>query len=164
MTCPAEVSSGTAAAPSENGAPEWWDRTIFFTHEGGQLSVCPKVIDVTGPVRFLVHGPYRPLEPGLWRATVYLKLCPDAARRMITVQFGADPDYATVDLGPTTPGAHTVELLHPFTTPSRAQVRILLRRAGFHGEVRFFGAWIERVGDDLTSDNARGSEGVAPSL
>ena len=134
---PVQPASQAAVA-----SPAWWDRGIFLVAEG---EVGPDVIDITGRPRFLVFGPYVELESGVWRATVFLQLCPDAARGRLALQFGAEPDYTTVDLPSNTTGSMSVEAVHRMARPGFAQVRLWLKMAAFHGDVRFFGAVVERV-------------------
>jgi hypothetical protein len=106
---------------------------------GTTAAACPEAIDVTGRARYLVYGPYVALAPGRWRATVILHLCPDAARRPLAVQFGAEPNYTTLDLPFGVPGNHRVDIEHAFDHGDAAQVRLWLKRAAFHGEARLIG-------------------------
>jgi hypothetical protein len=105
------------------------------------------MIDVTGRSRYLVHGPYVVLPAGVWRATASLDICADAARRRLAVQFGVEPHYTTQDLPYGVPGHHEIGVVFSLDEPGATQVRILLRRAAFHGEVRFLGARVERLAD-----------------
>jgi hypothetical protein len=117
---------------------------MFMTWDG-EAAPCPEVIDVTGRARYLVFGPYLALEPGAWRARVSLQLCAEAAQRPIAVQFGAEPDYTTVDLPRGTEGRHEAEIEHQMKSGDLAQIRVWLKRAAFHGELRFGWAEIQRV-------------------
>jgi hypothetical protein len=123
-----------------------WPREAFNSSATADWS-CPAVIDVTGRPRCLVFGPYRVLSPGLWRAVVRFRLCEDAARARFAVEFGAIPDLTGRDPPPWTPGAHALEIVHGFARPTAAEIRIHLARAAFHGELRFEGASVERLGD-----------------
>jgi hypothetical protein len=127
----------------------WWDREIFLDSNGGH---CPSEIDVTGRARYLFFGPYLPLAPGIWRATISVRLCPDAARCRLALQFGAEPDYDTVDLEFGVDGDHVVIVEHRRVEPGLGQVRLWLKKAAFHGGVRLSGAAVERIGDLETSD------------
>lgn len=130
---------------STRGSKLWWDRKQFFSHEAADR-VCPPVIDITGRYRHLVFGPNLPLEPGLWRATVNLELCAEAARRFLEVQFGAEPDYTLLHV-PQVEGPQELEVVHRMKEGDRAQIRIWLRAAAFHGELRFRGVELARIGD-----------------
>jgi len=143
------VASMVAADTMQDGAPDrsapvWWDRACFLSDEAPDRR-CPEVIDVTGRARFLFFGPFIPLGRGLWRATVRLELCPDAARRTLALQFGVEPDYTTHDLPSGACGSLTPQIDFLCETPGTAQVRLWLKKAAFHGEVRLAGARVEPV-------------------
>ena len=141
------MSPAAAPAPSdESPGGEWWGRELFLVGRG-PYSPCPEIIDVTGLARVLVFGPYRELPAGIWRATVTLDVSPDAARRPLDVQFGKLPDYTTSPLPFGVPGRHTVKLEYVLRKSGLAEVRVNLKRAAFHGEIRLFGAKVERAGD-----------------
>jgi hypothetical protein len=122
----------------------WWDRGCFLSDESPER-LCPDEIDITGRARFLFFGPFSPLERGLWRATVHLELCPDAARRTLALQFGVEPEYTTLDLPIGVCGSLTPQLDFVCETPGMAQIRLWLRKPAFHGSVRLAGAQVERI-------------------
>jgi hypothetical protein len=139
------ISEDAAKKAAPDG--QWWDRSAFCDGSGQNGEPCPQVIDTTGRPRCLFHGPGLHLEPGLWRATVFLHVCDMSARRPFTLQFGIGPDYTSVDLEYGVQGNHRVELRHGFPEGGPGQIRLWLRRAAFHGEVRLVGARISRLGD-----------------
>ncbi len=122
-------------------ADEVWSFEDLYTYGPNAQDVlpCPEVIDVTGRVRFLASGPHRPLPSGRWQANIYLHLCASAARRPIRVEFGAEPDYSFAQLPFDVAGPHRIALEHDFAHGDQAQVRIILQRAAFHGELRILG-------------------------
>ena len=124
----------------------WWARELFLSpdSEGG---VCPEVIDVTGRARYLFFGPYIELPSGIWRAEIRFHLCPDASRCRLAAQFGAEPDYATVDVPNGKPGSRVIRIEHARREPGLSQIRLWLKKAAFHGEVRLSGAAVSRIGD-----------------
>jgi hypothetical protein len=125
----------------------WWDRGVFLSDDEVAGGACPAVIDVTGRSRILAYSPHFQLAPGVWRATALLHLSPDAAHRRIGVQFGADPDFATVELPLGVDGDHRAELTLTVIDETPLQVRLWLQKAAFHGEIRFAGVSFERVSD-----------------
>jgi hypothetical protein len=138
-------------APGES----WWDPALFLSPDtGGPLG--HTTIDATGRSRFLFFGPYLPLERGIWRARVWLEICQDAARRPMAIQFGADPGYTTFDLPIDRPGPLVASVEHPMDGIGLAQVRLWLKRAAFHGEVRFLGAAVSQIADLPASSDDRG--------
>lgn len=123
-----------------------WEPSRFYS-AGQPGNRCPPVIDITGRARYLLYGPYAPLSPGLWRATVIFDLCPDAARRPLSVDFGTPTDFATVEVPFGVAGCHRIEVIHPISDETPCEVRILLRKAAFHGKFRFLGVNLLRLGD-----------------
>jgi hypothetical protein len=139
--------SGPALSPAPADCSIWWGREQFLScSASGRHEPCPEVVDVTGPERTLVFGPYASLAPGLWRATAMFELCPDAARRQLAVDFGAMPSFRVKE-APRQPGRHVIELEYEVQPDDLVEVRLLMRTAGFHGEVRFLGAGLRRLGD-----------------
>lgn len=123
-----------------------WEPSRFYS-AGQPGNRCPPLIDVTGRARYLLYGPYAPLSRGLWRATVIFDLCPDAARRRLTVDFGTATDFATVEVPFGVAGRHEVNIAHFIPEASPCEVRILLQKAAFHGSLRFLGVELWRTGD-----------------
>ncbi len=143
------AAAPTVAAPARpalTADETWWDRTLFRSFDTADRQ-CPAVIDVTGRPRHLVYGPYASLGAGIWRARVWLDLCPDAAMRPLTVEFGAAHDHAGVALPIGRSGRLEVALTHAVDGQSPVEVRLWLAKAAFHGEVRFLGAAVSRLGD-----------------
>lgn len=126
--------------------PLEWERARFYS-AGQPGNRCPPVIDITGRARYLLYGPYAPLSPGLWRAMVIFDLCPDAARRRLSVDFGTATDFATVEVPFGVAGRHSVEVVHAIPDDSPCEARILLQKAAFHGAMRFMGVELRRLGD-----------------
>lgn len=136
---PSPLSSATDGAV-------WWGRDRFRSGDGENVP-CPEVIDVTGQRRYLLFGSFGALEPGRWCATSVVEVCPDAARRPISVELGVEPDYTIAYLPSRRPGRHEIDVVHVMKPGDLAQLRVYLVRAGFHGEFRFLGAWLRRLGD-----------------
>ncbi len=123
---------------------DFWGRERFLSD---LAQPCPPVIDLTGPPRFVVFGPYMALAPGRWRAEMIFELCPEAARRRLAAQFGAEPDYATVAAPAGVSGRHAIVIDHTFASGDLAQARLWLQGAAFHGEVRFLGVTVRALPD-----------------
>lgn len=145
------IPSLPAQAPVPLSTLTYWDRIIFRSLEAAD-TYCPPVIDVTGRARFLVFGPHIQLAQGLWRAKVSFEICEEAARRNFAVQLGTLTDsFTTIDVPPGVPGRHDIEVTHPMKDDDRAEIRIWLKAAAFHGELRFLGATVEPLADASAS-------------
>ncbi len=136
---------GSASLPAETSGDSKlrWPRELFLSGEGA----CPPEIDVTGPPRYVIFGPFITLEAGLWRAVCDLEFCPDAALRVFALQFGAEPDYTTVELPRGQAGPRRIVIEHMLPSSGVVQVRLWLKKAAFHGHVRFGGATVEKIAD-----------------
>jgi hypothetical protein len=148
------IPSLSTEAPTLLSTPARWDRSMFLSLEASDTR-CPPVIDVTGGSRILVHGPYVQLARGLWRAKVSFEICEEAARRKLAVQLGSITDtFTTVDVPPGVPGRHDIEVTHPLQDGDHVEIRIWLKAAAFHGELRFLGATIEPIADAVVAERA----------
>ncbi len=108
---------------------------------------CPEVMAVTGRPRDLVFGPYVGLAPGLWRAAVFVDVGADASRCRFDLEFGVFPNFTKIPVTFAGPGCHRLEIEHTVVDGGAAEVRLVLIRPNFQGEIRFAGASVERIGD-----------------
>jgi len=131
---------------NEQVAALTWGPDVFLSLDSPD-GRCPEVFDITGPPRFLFHGPYIELTPGLWRARANFELSDEAGRRFMAIQFGVEPEYTTADFPRRVEGPVVVEAVHPVRTAGPAQIRLWMKWGAFHGTLRFFGAVVERIGD-----------------
>jgi hypothetical protein len=123
-----------------------WDRSNFLSRYGDDLT-CPETIDVTGHARYLFFGPYVTLEAGLWEATINLWLCPDAASWGLMADFFTEDERTEVELPRSAHGDVDIRILHSVNATRRAEVRLLLLRPAFHGQVCLRGVSVRRLGD-----------------
>lgn len=122
----------------------WWGRELFLSVDVPD-GKCPEVIDVTGRARILAYGPYAPLPSGVWRARATLDLCADAARCRLALQFGVSRSFTQVELPHGTPGRHEIDLDYVCENSGLAELRLVLLRAAFHGQVQFHGVDIQNA-------------------
>jgi hypothetical protein len=124
-----------------------WDRVLFRWGDAPD-ETCPEQIDVTGPPRVLVFGPFMSLEAGLWRAEVHYEVCDQAARRSYLVEFGSGADLSREWFGPVTLGRNRIVVTHQFADAAVSEIRFWVARAAFHGQLRFLGVTLKRVGPE----------------
>jgi hypothetical protein len=138
----------------------WWPHEIFLTHNQAVTGhdACPAVIDATGRARHLAFGPFRPLAPGRWRASLVLRVSATAARRALAVDFGAPPNFAAFNLPHGVAGLHRIDLERTFGPEDLAQVRLWVKRPAFDGEIGFLGVALNPI--DAPSSDPASSEGV----
>jgi hypothetical protein len=126
----------------------WWPHELFLSSSQDVTThgPCPAVIDATGRPRHLIFGPFRTLAPGQWRASVILRISPEAARRPLAVDFGADSNFVLTNLPYGAPGLHRIDLEHTFSETDHAQFRLWVKRAAFEGEIGFLGVALTFAG------------------
>ena len=139
-------SYAQALAIYDDPASASWDRAIFLAGEGPDLP-CPEIIDVTGPRRALLRGPYVTAPPGRWRVAVRFELTDWAARNGFELGLIAGDAQARVDFQPQGAGVYEAVIEASWTRAGPVDVRLGLARPAFHGELRFLGAKIERLPD-----------------
>ena len=119
----------------------WWPSDAFHSNE----PAFPGPIDITGPPRTLLFGPYLSLAPGLWQAELRFDVCADAARYDYRIDFGTADDFTTCVVRAPRPGAQAATLRHRLGAGALAEVRLWLGRPAFHGWLQLHGARLTRV-------------------
>ena len=75
-----------------------WTRELFFVGDDPQTAA-DHVIDIAGPVRYLLFGPYIALPPGEWDAKVVIAVSSKAAELPYTVEILAGAQFACLAQG-----------------------------------------------------------------
>jgi hypothetical protein len=68
----------------------------------------------------------------------------DAVRCRLSVDFGTEASFTTVEAPVGIAGAHSVDVVHLISDDTPCEIRIFLMRAAFHGELRVRGASLKR--------------------
>jgi capsular polysaccharide transport system ATP-binding protein len=146
---PGEVKVETGAVQrvetTPDGARLHWPPGAFRSHETPD-GRCSGVFDLAGPARNLFFGPYLPLTPGTWRASIDLELNAQTNRSILMVEFGVEPKFAQVKLPLGVSGPLRIEVVQTIEAEGLGQVRLWLNWAGLKGSVRFFGVTLEQIG------------------
>jgi len=133
-------------AATEEKADEtvwWWERTRFQNSD--VPGPCPEILDLTGPPRRLIFGPYLTLGDGRWRATAVFDLCEEGAKRVLALEFGIHPDCVVTEVPPRS-GRHEIDLEFDFPPGGAwAELRVWVQRAAFDGTIRFHGVKVRRA-------------------
>jgi hypothetical protein len=116
---------------------------------------CTEAIDVTGPARILVFGPYAQLAPGRWRVTARFEVSAEAATRSYYVEFGQGADFEGVMLHPSGAGVYEMSLERTLAGKTTVELRLWLARAAFRGSLRFLQATAERLDHDAARPPVR---------
>ena len=122
--------------PLAPGIAAWWPPDIFHFAEPSPAGA----IDICGPARNLMFGPYVCLSPGLWQAELRFEVCEDAARYDYIVDFNLPGNATECVVRPIGPGRQVATLRHRVSATAPAEIRLWLGRAAFHGHLRVVGA------------------------
>lgn len=105
-----------------------WRRELFILFVDGFVRPTG-IIDIAGPPRTLIYGPYIHLPPGRWSARIILGVSPDAAGNSLLIDAFAD----TRQLGhsvlvPTVGGVHAADIDFSVDEPSEKglEIRVLV--------------------------------------
>lgn len=104
-----------------------WARDLFLIGDDPHAAAT-RAIDVRGPVRNLLFGPYMTLPPGVWEATIVLAVSKEAANLNYSVEVLAGPSCACLARGTIQPrGEGVCELTVEFTVAESTDQPISLR-------------------------------------
>jgi hypothetical protein len=130
----------------EDGAVRraWCGRELFRWGDGDGEPPPPSM-DITGPPRSLVIGPYTILPAGKWRATASFEIDDEAAKRFFLASFGSGENFSHLETVRLAPGHNEMSVVHDFPAPGPAEFALGVPYGGFHGEVHFAGLSLERA-------------------
>ena len=119
--------------------PMVWTRDLFFIGDDPHLAASG-VIDISGPVRNLLFGPYMTLPPGQWAATVVLAVSKDAADLGYSVEILAGAGCTSLGRGTIQPRGEglceaTVEFSIAPSTDQPIALRVANQRHAFGGRL-----------------------------
>lgn len=134
-----------------------WPREMFHSGDAPK-DICPPHIDITGPARILVFGPYAALPAAHWRFAAQFELDRHAAQSSFLVEFGQGTDLARTTLKPAANGLYEITVDKVVTDETPVEMRLWLARPAFQGALRFVGASLERLGEGAGATASKGAE------
>jgi len=144
-----EAFSIFADGPPAVGAQARWSQELFsYDHRRIAERTHIYDMDITGPARALLFGPYVSLPPGAWRASVRFTVDEDAATHRYRFEWGTPREngYVSVLCRPGTSGIFELALDYDWTEVAPAEFRIILTQGSLGGEFSFLGMVVERTG------------------
>ena len=132
--------------PPVVGARARWEPPVFM-YDAIRADQRPAAweIDITGPVRHLVYGPYLTLPAGRWRTTLRFAVDEDAAAIRYRAEWGTRIDHVSKTFSPVQPGVFEISLDYVFTEAAQAELRVVLLQGSLGGSFDFLGAELERT-------------------
>jgi hypothetical protein len=102
-------------------------------------------IDLMGLARLLIQGPYFDITPGTWALTVDLEIDAPGSGIPLSFEWGHGTDVTELSVTVRANGMYRVVLEHTWAEVSHADLRILLVRPTFHGQLRLVSSEVERI-------------------
>lgn len=118
-----------------------WPPGLFLFPEGDGA------IDLTGRARIVVHGPYKALEPGLWRIRVKVRVETEGFAIPLRFEWGGADDVTGETVHIETAGHYEMSLDYDWPDGGHAALRLWVAQPTFAGRLTFLGAEVERVPD-----------------
>ena len=140
-----EVTNSIPVSPSASQIRSW-GRGLFRSGE----EPCPAVIDIHGTAPGIwcsVHTHTIEVGGGRWRLTARFDLCADAGQYPWILQFVAGPHLTGERVPPSGDGVYEVSLEQEWEGARIVELQLYVASPAFHGELRFLGATVERIGE-----------------
>ncbi len=146
-----EAAWATAMGLYRNGAPEVgskvrWEPPIFLydaTRADHRSSLWE--MDVTGPARHLVYGPYFALTPGRWRGTAKFAVDQHAAQLRYRTEWGTLANHAVETFTPGRSGVFEIATECDFSETAPAELRVIQAQGSLGGSFEWLGMELERI-------------------
>jgi hypothetical protein len=130
--------SGYAAQFGGDGIDQLvWSRELFILFDDGSRRATG-IIEVAGPPRPLIYGPYIHLPPGGWTARVTIGFSPETVGTTFVIDAFADPRLlAQAVITPSRGGIYSADLEFVLHEPSALglEIRVMLASANARGRM-----------------------------
>ena len=140
-----------------------WGRELFL-EEHHQAASHP--IDLSGPIRYLIYGPYIALPPGNWAAELLLGFSEDTVNTGFRVEVWAGSQLNTASINPPHAGVFPVNVgfVVEEANDNLAEIRVLNERAAIYGRLVLGHATLTLRHDvsDAVLDTLRTELGLTP--
>lgn len=102
-------------------------------------------MDIMGPARALVFGPYLLLPEGRWTAFVRFSFDAEAAKHRYRVEWGTTTNYASETVMPGNAGVFELKLDYEWSEAEEAEMRVILTQGTLGGCFNFLGMRVQRA-------------------
>jgi len=134
------------AAPVPQSEQHWPADLFILDPRGAVARERLTLLDITGPPRALVYGPYITLPPGIWCAQVLFSVDEPASQRRYRVEWGGLSDFVTHTFIPKQPGVFRAYLEHSWQTDTVVEARIILTESALEGGLEPLGVVVSALG------------------
>lgn len=134
-----------AVVDDENATLDWNPALFTLDSRGASGRVSPWRLDITGPPRALVYGPYICLQAGCWQARVRFTVDAAACGKRLRLEWGCPSDFTIHRFIPGRPGLYMATIEHEWREPAPAETRLILEEGAMDGHLEFLGAAVTRL-------------------
>lgn len=137
-----EVLAFYETLPPTAGAIARWSSDLFVRPDGRPAS---EPIDLTGRRRILAHAPFLELPPGVWRATLRVRIRSPRSSMRLRFEWGPGETVSWVECEEGVSGVYSVVLEATWHERTTARLVVWAQIPMFDGEIYIDGAEIEFV-------------------
>lgn len=130
------------------GSSATWSPRWFAYTNGFEGSEDEPLIDLTGRMRPIVHGPYIHLPPGRWRAELRFTVDPERGHAPLLFEWGSGIEFSRIMTEIHHPGTYGLSLDRIWLQGEASQLRIWPGHPVFQGRFGFKGCTVTRVAID----------------
>lgn len=124
-----------------------WPGEIFLT-EGNKPAGVGQTVNLMGPARVLVYGPYLGLPRGKWTATIKFSVFNNTSRNRVILDISQNYSEDVLAKGETNlpaSGTYSCEMFFQVTNPHLPiEARLLTTQGAIEGELEFLGVDLRR--------------------
>ena len=110
-----------------------WDPSLFITNARPADGTGADWLDMTGPPRALIRGPYLWATPGRWTVKARFMVDEDGARQELQIRWGPPLTPVVLKATPARPGVFEVELENAWTEADGMELTIALPHSAVSG-------------------------------
>jgi hypothetical protein len=132
----AVIPAFTYAMTGERVPVEWPRECLFWGDKMGEPA--PRVVDLTGPARGLIYGPYYALAPGRWTMRATLAFSPDSCGTPMAMEFYGAAELGRFPFKVQQPGVFAASFAVTVLSPREPlEIRLVTERGAIEGSIGF---------------------------
>lgn len=135
----------------EGGEAYWSPLHFIYDRQPLKISDIAVSLDMTGPPRALVRGPYFWVPGGRWKIIARFSIDTDGARHELQFRWGAPLKPTILKTIPEKTGVYEVELEADWDEIDGMEFTIALVHGCVSGELAFLGATVSRISVELST-------------
>lgn len=123
----------------------WSEELFLYDMRRFEQRALISQMDIMGPARALVFGPYLFLPEGRWTAVVRFSFDAEAAKYRYRVEWGTTTNYASETFIPGNAGVFELRLDYEWSEGEEAELRVILTQGTLGGCFNFLGMHVRRT-------------------